>query len=142
VVACPFDRSRNAELWAEAEARGIPVNAVDDQPHCTFIFPAVHRQGDLVVAVSSAGKSPALAVWIRDRIARQFGPEYGEFLNLLGGLRPEVIRLFQGFKRRQPVWRRLIGSAAIDHIREGRPDAARRALQNVLEEETQPRPIL
>jgi siroheme synthase-like protein len=135
VVACPRDHSRNPEIWAEAEARGIPVNAIDDAPHCTFIFPAVHRQGDLVVAVSTAGKSPALAARIRDKIASEFGPEYGEFLNLLGELRPEVIRRFQGFKRRRPIWRRLIGSEALDHITAGRPEAARIALQTVLEGE-------
>jgi siroheme synthase-like protein len=136
VVACPRDHSRNSEIWAEAEARGIPVNAIDDAPHCTFIFPAVHRQGDLVVAVSTAGKSPALAASIRDRIASEFGPEYGEFLNLLGKLRPEVIRRFHGFKQRRPIWRRLIRSEALDHIKAGRPEAARIALQTVLEGET------
>jgi siroheme synthase-like protein len=136
VVACPHDHSRNREIWAEAEARGIPVNAIDDAPHCTFIFPAVHRQGDLVVAVSTAGKSPALAARIRDKIAREFGPEYGEFLDLLGELRPEVIRRFHGFKRRRPIWRRLINSEAFDHIKAGRPVAARIALQSVLEGET------
>ena len=136
VVACPRDHSRNPEIWAEAEARGIPVNAIDDAPHCTFIFPAVHRQGDLVVAVSTAGKSPALAARIRDKIASEFGPEYGEFLNLLGELRPEVIRRFHGFKRRRPIWRRLISSEAFDHIKAGRPEAARIALQTVLEGET------
>ena len=135
VVACSHDHSRNHEIWAEAEARGIPVNAIDDAPHCTFIFPAVHRQGDLVVAVSTAGKSPALAARIRDRIAREFGPEYGEFLNLLGELRPEVIRRFHGFMRRRPIWRRLISSEAFDHIKAGRPEAARIALQSVLEGE-------
>jgi siroheme synthase-like protein len=137
VVACPRDHSRNPEIWAEAEARGIPVNAIDDAPHCTFIFPAVHRQGDLVVAVSTAGKSPALAARIRDKIASELGPEYGEFLDLLGELRPEVIRRFHGFKRRRPIWRRLIKSEAFDHIKAGRPEAARIALQAVLEGEAQ-----
>src|ERR1041385_112770 len=55
-------RSVSEALWAEAEQLGVPLNAVDDIEHCTFIAPAVHREGDITVAVSTAGKSPALAV--------------------------------------------------------------------------------
>src|SRR5260370_32861497 len=68
-IAATDDRETNAEIWAEAEHRGIPINAVDDLPHCSFIAPAVHRQGDVTVAVSTGGKAPALAVRLRDRIA-------------------------------------------------------------------------
>lgn len=133
VVACPADKSRNAEVWAEAEARNIPINSVDDAPHCTFIFPAIHRQGDLVVTVSSSGKSPALASRIRDRIAHELGPEYGEFLKLLGDLREEVIGRFPGFERRREIWYRLVDSEALQHLEAGHRDAAVQALRDVLD---------
>lgn len=133
VVACPADRSRNAAVWAEAEARGIPINSVDDAPHCTFIFPAIHRQGDLLVTVSSSGKSPALASRIRDRIAKEFGPECSELLNFLGDLREEVVRRFPGFERRRDVWYRLVDSEALQHLRSGKPEAARDTLRNILD---------
>jgi siroheme synthase-like protein len=132
-IACPADKSRNAEVWDEAEKRNIPLNAVDDAPHCTFIFPAVHRHGHLVVAVSSGGKSPALASRIRDRIAEELGPEYAELLDILGDLREEVISRFPGFKRRREIWYRLVDSDALQHVKSGDREAALRTLRSILD---------
>jgi siroheme synthase-like protein len=134
VIACPRDRSRNAEIWAEAEARGIPMDAIDDSPHASFILPAIHRQGDLVVAVSSSGKSPALASRVRDRIARDLGPAYGEFLDLLGQLRPEVIERFPDFTHRRKIWYRLVDCEALALLGAGDRDAALKALRRILED--------
>ena len=133
VIACPLDRGRNAEIWAEAEARGILMNAVDDQPHSSFVLPAIHRQGDLAITVSSGGKSPALASRIRDRIAREVGPAYGRFLDLLGQLRPEVIERFPGFERRRGIWYSLVDSRALDLLDAGGAEAALAELRSVLE---------
>jgi siroheme synthase-like protein len=135
VVVCPHNRMRNPEIWAEAEAEGIPINAIDDSPHCTFIFPAIHRQGDLVIAVSSSGKSPAMAARVRDRIARKFGPEYGKLLDLLGEFRPEFIKCQPSFKRRRLIWHRLLDSKAINLIKAGKPEEARAVFLRILEEE-------
>ncbi|OLC89074.1 MAG: precorrin-2 dehydrogenase, partial [Gemmatimonadetes bacterium 13_1_40CM_3_66_12] len=82
-IAATDDRAVNRAVWAEAEARGVLLNAVDDPPHCSFIAPAIHRAGDVAIAVSTAGKSPALAVRLRERIGRLVGPEYGTLLGLL-----------------------------------------------------------
>jgi len=138
-ISCPPNRAGNAAVWAEAEARGIPMNAVDDAPHCSFIFPAIHRQGDLVIAVSSGGKSPALASRIRDRIAREFGPAYAKLLDLLGQLRAEVTGRFPGFDQRREIWYRLVDSKAIDLIEAGQPEAAQAELRSVLE--ASPKPV-
>lgn len=135
VVACPADRSVNERIFAEAEARGIPVNCVDDTVHCSFIFPAVYRQGALVVAVSSSGKSPAVASQIRDRIAGEYGPEYGELLELLGALRAEVIRRVPDFEKRRELWRRMAASDAVAMLKQGRRGEAEAALRALLEEE-------
>src|SRR5207249_9594 len=61
-IAGTDDRAANARVWAEAEREGVLLNAVDDLDHCSFIAPAIHREGDITVAVSTSGKSPALAV--------------------------------------------------------------------------------
>jgi siroheme synthase-like protein len=132
-IACPGDRSKNPQIWAEAERRGIPVNAIDDLPRCTFLFPAIHRQGDLIVAVSSSGKSPALATSLRDRMARELGPEYGQLIELLGQLRPEVIERFADFETRRRIWRGLVESDAIERLKEGDTPAAVAALRAVVE---------
>jgi len=134
VIACPRDRAQNAEIWAEAESRGILMDAIDDSPHANFILPAIHRQRDLVIAVSSSGKSPALASRVRDRIARELGPAYGELLDLLGELRPEVIERFPDFALRRKIWYRLVDSEALLSLGEGDRGAALAALRRVLDD--------
>jgi uroporphyrin-III C-methyltransferase/precorrin-2 dehydrogenase/sirohydrochlorin ferrochelatase len=99
-------------VWAEAEARGVLLNAVDDVEHCHFIAPAVHRQGDLTVAVSTGGRSPAVAARLRDQIAALAGPEYEAWLELLGSLRSEIARRVPDAARRREVWYRIADSDA------------------------------
>src|SRR5881409_3696712 len=55
-IAGTDDRAANAQVWAEAEREGVLLNAVDDLDHCSFIAPAIHREGDITVAVSTSGK--------------------------------------------------------------------------------------
>jgi len=74
-------------VFADAEAAGIWVNSADDAAHCSFILPAVHRDGAVTVSVSTAGLSPALASWVRDRIADGWGEDLGTLAQLLGEAR-------------------------------------------------------
>src|SRR5256886_2458569 len=99
-IAASDDRAVNEAAWAEAERVGVPLNAVDDLEHCSFIAPAIHREGDITVAVSTGGKSPALAVRLRQRIARPGGRAAARLSALVGGLRPELVRRGPG-----PRWR-------------------------------------
>src|SRR5580692_10242734 len=62
------------EVAADARRAGIWVNSADDAANCTFILPAVHRRGPVTVTVSTSGSSPALATWLRGRIAQSLGP--------------------------------------------------------------------
>jgi precorrin-2 dehydrogenase / sirohydrochlorin ferrochelatase len=59
----------DAAVSADAQARGMQVNSADDPQRCTFILPAVARRGRVSIAVSTDGTAPALASWLRDRIA-------------------------------------------------------------------------
>lgn len=70
VVVATGDDQVNDQIVHEAHARGVLVNVVDDPQRSTFYFTAVHRDGDVIVSVSSGGASPALAQWVRDRAAR------------------------------------------------------------------------
>jgi len=78
------------QVFADAEAAGVFVNAADDPEACTFVLPAVLRRGAVSVAVSTDGTSPALATLVRDRIAALVGPEYGELATRIGRVRAEV----------------------------------------------------
>jgi siroheme synthase-like protein len=124
-IAATDSHEANGRVFAEAERRGTPINAVDDVEHCTFIAPAVFRNGSLIVAVTTEGKAPTLAVRIRDRLKSEFGgSEFVRFLDLAGGLRDEVAATGRPFEERAEAWYRLMDSDVIDLLREGREDDA------------------
>lgn len=85
----------NARLFREAEARGIFCNAVDDIENCHFYYGSVVQRGDLQIAISTNGKSPALAQRLRRELEQQFGPEYEVWLEWLGAAR-ELLRAADG----------------------------------------------
>jgi len=91
VVAATNVPAVNRAVFAEATAKGILCNAVDDPPFCDFYFPSVVRRGDLQIAISTAGSSPALAQKIRKDINAQLPLDAGEWLADLGNLRREVV---------------------------------------------------
>lgn len=74
-------------LAALARAHGVLVNVEDDLPGCDFHIPAMHRAGDLLIAVSTAGQSPTLAQAIRSWIGERFGAEWAERLSRASELR-------------------------------------------------------
>ena len=80
----------NRAVFAGAERRGIMVNAVDDPPYCDYYFPSVVRRGDLLIAISTAGESPALAQRLRKELNAQLPLDLGPWLMELGRLRREV----------------------------------------------------
>ena len=80
----------NEAVYREAEARGILCNAVDDIDHCHFYYGSVVQRGDLQIAISTNGKSPALAQRLRLQLEKQFGPEYESWLEWLGTARQLV----------------------------------------------------
>jgi siroheme synthase-like protein len=89
-VAATDDRAVNRAVWAEAEAGRVLLNAVDDVAHCHFLAPSVHREGDITVAVSTAGHCPTLAVRLRERVAGLVRPEHAALARLAGALRAEA----------------------------------------------------
>jgi siroheme synthase-like protein len=81
VIAATADRAVNAHVAAAARQRGLPAMAVDDPTNCDFIAPAVVRRGDVVVAVSTNGRSPAVARRTRDRLEQSLPPYWGSLLD-------------------------------------------------------------
>ncbi len=81
----------NAAVYREAVKRGIPTNSVDDIPNCDFFFGSVVSRGDLQVAISTAGESPAVAQRLRREIDEQLPEDLGPWLSQLGELRREVL---------------------------------------------------
>jgi len=90
VIAATSSRDVNETIFLEARRRNILCNVVDDPEHCDFYYPAVVRRGDLQLAISTNGHSPALAQRIRRELEVQFGPEYGEWLEELRRIRQQL----------------------------------------------------
>lgn len=88
VAAVPKDVA--SSLYREARIRAVLVNSVDDPDNCDFYYPAVVTRGDLQIAISTAGHSPALAQRIRIELEQQFGPEYADWIQQLGDVRREL----------------------------------------------------
>lgn len=93
VVAATDNPAVNRAVYKEATEKNILCNAVDDPPFCDFYFPSVVRRGDLQIAISTAGASPALAQRLRKEINAQLPLDAGEWLTDLGNLRREVTQM-------------------------------------------------
>lgn len=126
------DPAINERVWNEANARNIIVNSVDDVPHCSFILPSIVRQGDLIVAISTAGNAPALGVRLRQRLERELGHEYARFLELAGSIREPLAQKYPAFTERKERWYRLVDSDVLALLREGDEAAARRRFAEIM----------
>jgi precorrin-2 dehydrogenase/sirohydrochlorin ferrochelatase len=90
-IAATSDAAVNHDVFLECRRRGILCNSVDDPPNCDFFFSAVVRRGDLQIAVSTAGESPAIAQRFRDEIDELLDDCVGDWLRLVGDLRRKII---------------------------------------------------
>jgi precorrin-2 dehydrogenase / sirohydrochlorin ferrochelatase len=134
LVICATDRREvNRAVWEEASANGQLVNVVDDTLHCNFIAPAVLRNGDLTIAISTAGKAPALAVRLKERLQRELGPEYGRFLELAGELRERLAREVPDFEERKALWYELVDSDVLDLLASGDEADATQRISELVE---------
>ncbi len=131
-VAATDDHRTNEKVFQEASALRIPVNAVDDPVHCTFIVPAVISRGDILIAVSTGGRSPALAKALRQKLEREIGSEYPTLLKMIGAVRKKILPLGWGKKKSQNIYRRLLQEDVIGMVRRKRHVALGRLLEKIL----------
>ena len=130
----PVERYRIARACRE---RGVLVNVMDDVPNCDFAAPAVVRRGDLVIAISTGGRSPAVARKVREDLERRFGDEWAEVLAVVAEVRAQTSPRTADLAMRAKRWRRALDlDEAVQLVREGRPDELRRRLtERVLAQE-------
>jgi precorrin-2 dehydrogenase/sirohydrochlorin ferrochelatase len=132
VFAATDDASFNRRVSQAAQQRGLLVNAVDQPADCNFIVPSVLSRGDLLVAVSTSGKSPAFARKVRVELERHFGEEYGFFLNLMGNLRKEILCLGLSQEENKRAFEALVYSDLLGAIREKDWDLVAQIIGKVL----------
>ena len=89
-IAATDDRATNVRMVTEARAAGILTQAVDDIPYCDFFAVAIVRRGDLQLGISTNGRSPAFARWMRERLDTELPAEYGDLLAVLGDVRDTI----------------------------------------------------
>jgi precorrin-2 dehydrogenase/sirohydrochlorin ferrochelatase len=112
VIALDDEDIVNAEVYREASARGVLCNVVDQPERCDFYYPAVVRRGQLQIAISTGGLSPALASQIRRDLDAQFEPAYGEWIEALGQARERVLRKFPRSAKRTRLLQRIASKRA------------------------------
>jgi precorrin-2 dehydrogenase/sirohydrochlorin ferrochelatase len=132
VFAATDDASLNRRVSEAARQRGLLVNAVDQPADCNFIVPSILSRGDLLIAVSTSGKSPAFARKVRVELEQHFGEEYGSFLTLMGSLRKEILRLGLSQEENKSAFEGLVGSDLLVAIREKNWDLASQLIAKVL----------
>ncbi len=108
VIGATDDPILNGKIGREARERGMLCNIVDKPQECNFILPSLVSRGDLTIAVSTAGKSPALAKKIRQDLEKEFNEIYGLYLELLGQIRNEILARRMSQPENQVIFQALI----------------------------------
>ncbi|WP_035257328.1 precorrin-2 dehydrogenase/sirohydrochlorin ferrochelatase family protein [Desulfatirhabdium butyrativorans] len=119
VIGATDDEAVNRQIYADCRENGILCNIADRPECCEFILPSVIRRGDLVVAISTSGKSPAFAKALRKRLEKEFGPEFEVFLKLMGAVRKRLLAEAHEPEAHKHVFEKLIDRGLLDRIRDG-----------------------
>jgi precorrin-2 dehydrogenase / sirohydrochlorin ferrochelatase len=132
VVGATDDMALNRRIHQKAEQAGRLCNIADQPRLCNFVLPSIIQQGDLMLAISTSGKSPAFAKYLRRQLQTQFGPEYGTLLNLMGALRQRLLREAHAPEVHKPLFERLIRAGLLEMIRLGQRERINTLLTQVL----------
>jgi len=129
-VTATDDREVNRQVHDDGEAAGVWVNAADDPDSCSFVLPAVVRQGPVMVTIGTAGRSPALASWLKEHVAAELGPEVADLARLLSDIR-ERIRA-EGRSTEDVDWRSALDWSMLEEIKAGQTARVRERLEACL----------
>ena len=132
VIGATDDETLNRQINADAERRNLLCNIADRPEICNFILPAIVRRGDFVMAISTAGKSPAFAKHIRKRLEAQFGPEYGVLLDLMGAIRTKLLTEAHEPEVHKPLFEQLIAEDLLGLIKDKKIAQIDQLLEKVL----------
>jgi precorrin-2 dehydrogenase/sirohydrochlorin ferrochelatase len=130
VIAATDDHTLNRAIYTEADAAGIWVNSADDPASCSFTLPSVVRRGPVMITVSTGGRSPALASWLKRRLEADLGPEYEVLLDLLSAAREDMRAA--GRSTEQADWQSVLDSDMLELIKAGQVSMAKERLKSWL----------
>ncbi|MBI5327508.1 MAG: bifunctional precorrin-2 dehydrogenase/sirohydrochlorin ferrochelatase [Deltaproteobacteria bacterium] len=138
------DSGTNKSVFNEAKKRGVLLNVVDVPELCNFIVPSVVDRGDLLIVISTSGRSPAMAKKIRQQLEKEFGWEYAAFLEIMGKVRDKILTLdrqnvCQGLTmsresdKNKKVFESIVNSPMLEWIRHGKKKEIDRFIKEALE---------
>lgn len=131
-IAATGSAKVNERVHECAVANGVPVNVVDRPELCTFMVPSVVRRGDLILAISTSGKSPAVAKKVRKELEKTFGGEWAVYLQIMGEARERAASIIPEQEAREAAFGRLAGSPLFDRVKSGDIDGARELVTEIL----------
>ncbi len=120
----------NARVAADAQRHGVWVNAADDPKRCTAILPAVLRRGSVTVTVGTAGRSPAMATFLRNTIDQALGPDVGTLVGVVAAVRDELRA--DGIGTEQLPWQEAFDPEFLELVAVGNLEQASERLRECL----------
>lgn len=132
VYAATDDPQVNQLILTHAKRCRIPINVANLPGRSDFFVPAMVRRGDLLIAISTSGHSPALAKRIRRELDRTFGREFARFVRLLGRVRKILARRVSNETQRRRILNRIVQSEVLDLLRSGRTDLAKKRTEKII----------
>lgn len=135
IFACTDNAETNRRVLEDAAAHNILCNIADNPAAGHFTLPAVICQGDLVLSISTSGKSPALSRKIRKELEADFGPEYGECLRIMGNIRHKLLQKGHDPHTHRKLFRSVLDKGLLEMLKEKDRIGANRLLAEIFGEE-------
>lgn len=132
VIAATDDAALNLHIFRQAQQQGILCNVVDQPEKSHFIVPAAVSQGDLTLAISTAGASPALAKRLRRELAERYGPGYAQLLELMKAIRKRLLDEDQDSERHKALFHQLLDDGLLQMVEAGQIEQIDQLLQKHL----------
>jgi uroporphyrin-III C-methyltransferase/precorrin-2 dehydrogenase/sirohydrochlorin ferrochelatase len=133
VIAATADTNVNLDVSRLAQARGIPVNVVDNPAHCTFLMPSVIDRAPVQIAISTGGASPVLARLLRAQFETLIPAAFGRLATLMSDFRGRVKARFPDSSARRRFWEQVLEGPVAEMLFAGQDRPALAALQRYLE---------
>lgn len=132
VIGATDDETLNRKINADAESINALCNIADRPEICNFILPSIVERGDLVISISTSGKSPAFAKKLRKDLEKRFGTEHEIFLNLMGAIRKKLLAEKHEPEAHKPIFNKIIQEGLVDMIAAGETQKIDALLKQVI----------
>ena len=134
VIGTTDNETVNQQISVDAQRHKVLCNIADHPEACNFILPSIVDRGDLVIAISTSGTSPAFAKKMRTDLEKQFGGEYAEFLRIMGAIRKKLLKNDHEPEAHKNLFEQMINRDLIDMIRNGKKKKINSLLFDILGE--------